>query len=140
VPITNCRRCGRIYNKIGRDLCAECLKEEDEAYKIVRPYLRKHPNTHMSQLAEETGVDEDLVVEMIRDGRLILNDNPNLFYSCERCGQPTQSGNYCPNCSQELSGAFSSASEGLKNKQTESNGRMRVGYFSKEPGKGPKQP
>ncbi|WP_198850895.1 TIGR03826 family flagellar region protein [Alicyclobacillus sp. SO9] len=132
MSITNCRRCGGIYNKIGRDLCPECLKEEDAAYQVVRPYLRQHPNTYMAQLTEDTGVDEDLVVEMIRDGRLILGNNPNLFYSCENCGAPTQSGKYCHVCAREMSGAFSVASEGLKQRQTgESKERRYPGYYSK---------
>lgn len=138
MPITNCRRCGRVYNRIGRDLCPECVKDEDEAYKVVRPYLRQHPNTHMTQLSEDTGVSEDLIVEMIRDGRLILSNHSNLFYSCERCGGPTQSGKYCPACAEEMSGSFTAASEELRQQQSNSRDRSRIGYYSKEPGNGHK--
>lgn len=131
MPITNCRRCGRIYNRAGRDLCSECLQEEDEAYKVVRGYLRQHRDVLLPELSEGTGVPEDWIVEMIRDGRLILSEQPNLYVSCERCGGPTQAGRYCRTCAKEMSNGFAAASHDLKEK-SEPSQPTRLGYYSKD--------
>ncbi|MCL6517454.1 TIGR03826 family flagellar region protein [Alicyclobacillus sp.] len=130
MPIANCKRCGRLFNKIRRDICPACVAEEDKAFDIVRQYLREHRDATMAQVSEETGVGVDLIISMIQDGRLMLRDNPNLHYPCERCGKPTRAGRFCPACTKELSAGLGAAARELRKKaeQTDSQGR---GYYSR---------
>lgn len=128
MPIANCKRCGRIFNQVRRNICPACIAEEDKAFETVRAYLRKNRDATMLQVTEDTGVPSEFIIDMIRDGRLILRDNPNLNYPCERCGNPTQAGRYCASCTKELSASLSTASAELRQKMQEKKGH---GYYSK---------
>lgn len=130
MTIANCKRCDRMYNRVRRDICLNCIADEDKAFQAVRTYLREHRNASMANVVENTGVELDLVVDMIRDGRIILRDNPNLTYECERCGKSTQSGRYCTNCTQELAANLSGAAAELR-KQRDMEQQGKSGYFSK---------
>ncbi len=105
MAIAHCKRCGKIYNRVRRDICSACIVEEDRAFAAVRLYLHDHRDTTMEELVERTGTDESLIVSLIREGRLILRDNPNLTYACARCGRPTQVGRFCARCTQEMASA-----------------------------------
>ncbi|MDQ0191094.1 hypothetical protein JI721_08430 [Alicyclobacillus cycloheptanicus] len=129
MAIANCKRCGKIYNRVRRDICPQCIAEEDEAFHLVRTYLRENRDATIEDVVEETGVPMELIISMIQDGRLILRDNPNIFYACEHCGQPTQSGRFCAACSRELSTALQKAGEGLR--QRMGGDKTSRGYFSR---------
>ncbi|WP_083430659.1 TIGR03826 family flagellar region protein [Alicyclobacillus macrosporangiidus] len=129
VPIANCKRCGRLFNRVRRDICPACVAEEDKAFETVRQYLREHRDATMAEVSEETGVGVDLIIAMIQDGRLMLRDNPNLHYPCERCGQPTRAGRYCPRCTKELSASLSAAARDLRKKAQEME--RGQGYYSR---------
>lgn len=128
MPISNCKRCGRIFNKMGRDICPECIREEDALLGEIRQLLRKRPHSTIHDVAEGVSVEYDDIVDLIRAGRLILRDNPNMSYPCERCGGPTSSGRYCPACSRQLANGFQQASAALKDKEKQKPGK---GFYSK---------
>ncbi len=70
----------------------------------------------MMQVTEDTDVPTEFIIDMIREGRLILRDNPNLNYPCERCGNPTRAGRYCASCTKELSTSLTAARAGFRQK------------------------
>lgn len=129
MPISNCRRCGRIFNQVRREICPACILEEEKWFTIVKAYLRDHRDASLAQVSEATAVEAVYIVDMIRNGRLMLRDNPNIQYECERCGEPTQSGRYCGACTKILADELSQASGHVKlRKDAESQGK---GYFSR---------
>lgn len=130
MPIANCKRCGRIFSRSRRDICSECIVQEDREFTLVRSYLRENRDADMNEIIEATQVEMDSIIQMIQDGRLILVDNPNLMYSCARCGEPTQSGRYCSKCSEELVQGFASASSDLRGKLDKTTTQKR-GYYSR---------
>ncbi len=129
VAIANCKRCGRIFNRVRRDICPACITEEDELFVLVRNYLREHRDASMQDVMESTEIEMETLVQMIQDGRIILTDNPNMGYACERCGDFTQSGRLCGKCSKELANSLSVASTEMKDKLKRQ--KRRGGYFSK---------
>jgi flagellar operon protein (TIGR03826 family) len=133
MPIANCKRCGRIFNRVRRDICPVCVAEEDKAFDKVRAYLREHRYASLPETSEATGVDIDLITEMIKSGRLILRDNPNFTYACERCGAPTQVGRYCQACSAELSRMYARARDELQGEEPDAEERRRLEgrYYSR---------
>lgn len=131
MAIVNCKRCGRIFNRIRRDICANCIAEEDSAFAAVRAYLKDHPNATMADVVEATDVELELIVSMIRDGRLMLHDNPNMSYECQRCGGPTQSGRFCARCTEELAHTLAKATSEIK-KQIKDSGDEGPKYYSKK--------
>ncbi|WAH37682.1 hypothetical protein [Alicyclobacillus dauci] len=129
MAIANCKQCGRLYNRTGRDICPQCIREQDEMVHDIRQFLKKNPSANIHETADGTGVPYITIVDMIRDGRLVLRDNPNMSYPCERCGEPTLAGRLCSKCSHELTESLSQASAGLREKNNQGN--KVPGFFSR---------
>ncbi len=130
MSISNCKRCGRIFNRVRRDICPACVADEDKLFIKIREYLRKNRSAFIQDVVDATGIDMEVLIEMIQDGRIILSDNPNMGYGCERCGGFTQSGRLCARCSAELAGNLTNASDKLKARANHDKGRQG-GYYSK---------
>lgn len=131
MAIANCKRCGRIFNKVGRDICRDCIQAEDSMLTEIRQFLRKHAMANIYEVAEGTNVPHGHIVDFIRDGRLILRDNPNMTYPCERCGKPTLSGRLCATCTSEMSKELKSAGLQLHDKN-KGNERPGGGFYSRK--------
>lgn len=103
--LRNCPICGRVYAYQGRNMCNKCLEKEDDDYAIVRRYVREHPGTSVAEVAEATDIDEDKILQFLRDGRLITR---GMSYTtmCERCGKTISSGKYCDSCLKKLGAEF----------------------------------
>lgn len=96
--LKNCPRCGRVFPAgAGRDICSKCMEAEDDDYAIVRRYVRDHPRSTVIEVAEETGVDEEVILQYLRDGRLMSNTFSSVI-NCERCGKSIRGGRYCDSC------------------------------------------
>lgn len=108
--LRNCPQCGRLFAYNGRNLCSRCLRAEDEEYMVVRRYVRDHPGATVFEVADETGVDEEKILQFLRDGRLEARGLQQML-ECGRCGKKISQGNYCEDCLKimdaELRGAVS---------------------------------
>ncbi|BDG45768.1 MULTISPECIES: TIGR03826 family flagellar region protein [Parageobacillus] len=103
--LANCPNCGRLFVRNSfRDICENCYKEEEEAFKTVYDFLRKRENrmATMAQIVDATGVKESLLIKFIQSGRLKLAQFPNLTYPCARCGALIRQGKLCENCLKDL--------------------------------------
>lgn len=102
--LSNCSRCGKVFAKTIRDVCPECFREEEEAFKIVYRFLSKRKNREatLAEIVDATGVDEELVIKFIKEKRLRSSQFPKLAYPCERCGIDIVEGKLCHNCSQGI--------------------------------------
>ncbi|MDI3257726.1 MAG: hypothetical protein QJR01_08410 [Kyrpidia sp.] len=109
MDFANCKRCGRIYRRIAGELvCPACRREEEELYQKVRDYVAEHRGATIMEVAEATGVDADLVLQFLREGRLAVVSGENMRYPCERCGREITTGRFCERCTAELARAFAS--------------------------------
>jgi hypothetical protein len=75
--------------------------ELDKLFVTVRDYLYDHPEANVVQTSQATGVQEEIILEFLKQGRLELSE-PSLSYVCERCGRPITTGRYCRDCINEL--------------------------------------
>ncbi|MDZ5471944.1 TIGR03826 family flagellar region protein [Bacillus sp. 31A1R] len=103
--LMNCPKCDEIFVKNQfRDICQKCWKEEEKDYETVYQFLRKRENraATMEQVVEETGVEEDIILKFIRQGRLKVTSFPNLGYPCQKCGKIIQREKVCPPCAEQL--------------------------------------
>ncbi len=105
--LRNCSICGRLYAYQGRDICSKCLEKEDDEYAIVRRYVRDYPGASVLEVSEATGVEEEKILQFLRDGRLISR-GMSYAAECERCGKSISGGRYCGNCLKELGAEFNS--------------------------------
>ena len=124
-----CKMCGQIYRYIGSVFCGNCLREMDEQFHAIKELLYKKPNLTINEVVEETGVDEKIVLYLLREGRLEMKAADGMLV-CESCGYPIQSGRLCKKCSADLSSVLEKAKsrqpERIEKKQNEYKGKMHT--------------
>lgn len=98
--LKNCTECGRLFAYAGRNICNQCLEKEEEQYMIVRRYVRDHPGANVFEVSEETGIEEEKILQFIRDGRLKSQGFSGVL-ECESCGKSIGNGRFCMDCMQK---------------------------------------
>lgn len=102
MQIANCTRCGKVFGPaIGRRLCPDCAKLDQEEFDAVRNYLRENPGADIVEVSEATGVPVKRIQEYLREGRLVLAQGVE-WLKCEQCGKPIVTGRFCPECAAKL--------------------------------------
>lgn len=109
MELKNCARCGNLFAYTGRNICNKCLDKEEEEYTIVRKYVRDHAGASINEVSEATGIEEEKILQFIRDGRLKSQGFIGAL-TCEGCGKSINTGRLCADCMQqrdkEISGAL----------------------------------
>jgi flagellar operon protein (TIGR03826 family) len=100
--VGNCSRCGKLYVKGMHEYCPDCVRDIENQYTKCYKYLRENRKTTLRELSEATGVSVKQITKFIREGRISIADNPNMFYECEMCGISIREGTMCESCRQKL--------------------------------------
>lgn len=129
--VGNCPRCGKVYVKNVKSLCPDCLREDEQMYEQVYRYLRDHPRSTATQVAEGTGVPEERVLAFLRDGRIQAAEWLNVEYPCERCGTTISTGRYCEKCAKEVQSSLRSLATQLQ-VASQSETKEKRGYHTEE--------
>ena len=98
----NCPRCGRLYALNFRDVCSNCIKEMEQEYQICVEYLRENKGANIQQLSDATEVSIKTITKFIREGRISIENAPNMMYPCEVCGMLIREGHMCDSCRTRL--------------------------------------
>lgn len=114
MEVRNCPECGRLFNYIRTDLCPVCIQEAEDEFQKVRIHLRDNPQLSIVELAEATEVDEDKIIQWIREGRIESKGLKEAPLKCASCGVGIYSGSHCESCAGKLAGEFSRAKEELQ--------------------------
>ena len=98
--LANCTICGKLYLKDHTDYCLDCFKEMEREFKVITNFLKIEENRFASieEVSTFTGVPEKRIAEFIRDGRIYVEDYPNLGYGCAHCGTLIQRQMLCLSC------------------------------------------
>lgn len=88
MDIKNCRRCGKIYQYRGSKYCSKCMLELDEIFIRVRDYIYDNPNATVLDVFETLDVNEDIILEFLKQGRLELS-SPGLDYCVSGATSPS---------------------------------------------------
>lgn len=108
--LRNCPACGKVFVKLSRNLCPDCIEKEEKEYEQVRKYLKDSPGASVEEISEITGVDEKKILRWIREGRIDASfSEGGVGLTCKRCGAAISIGNLCSNCIKLLSGQMKSA-------------------------------
>lgn len=96
----NCSICGKLFLKEHTDHCLDCYHEIEREFKLLSDFLKVGKNRFASiqEASEFTGVDSKRIAEFIRDGRVYVEDYPNLGYPCAHCGTFIQRQMLCRSC------------------------------------------
>lgn len=99
-----CDKCGgvMIFKGCGEYQCEECRQVAYDDYGKVRNYVEVHKGVTLAQAAEATGVKQKSIHTMLKESRLGIADDSNVFLKCEMCGASIRSGRVCPKCELEF--------------------------------------
>ncbi|SHH09682.1 flagellar operon protein TIGR03826 [Thermosyntropha lipolytica DSM 11003] len=129
--LRNCPRCGRLFAYQGRNLCKRCQEEDENEYLLVRRYVRDNPGATIFEVSEATGVEEEKILQYLREGRL-QSKGLVAALECERCGRKITAGRYCPQCLKELESQIKSVvkDSGVKKPEIKTDSKERM--FTKD--------
>lgn len=104
MTLANCSRCGLVFSfaEGGLDICALCLKEEEDNYRKVFQFLSTRPGATAQEISEATEIDIKVIYRFVRENRLRLA-KVDTGLACESCGVPIPQGKVCEKCFKKLS-------------------------------------
>ena len=122
--LSNCPNCGQLFVKALRPVCDKCAREAEEKFDAVYRFIRKRENrsASMDEVHDSTGVEKDLIIQWIREGRLRVSQMPNMGIPCEHCGKTISEGKLCDSCRSKLTGELK---QGDKEKQFEDRKKQK---------------
>ena len=110
--LRNCPECGKVFVKISKNLCPDCIEKEEREFEDVRLYLKDSPNASIEEIVEITGVEEKKVLRWMREGRVDVSYADGASgLTCKSCGAAIRTGNLCSRCAKSLSAQMRSASQ-----------------------------
>jgi flagellar operon protein (TIGR03826 family) len=130
--VKNCRNCGKIFNYVsGPVICPACRESAEAKFQEVKEYIREHKGVGMSEVAEACDVEIAQIRQWLRDERLEVTADSQMFLTCENCGAHIRSGRFCEKCKSEVERGFKDiassahpAAETRQKPETSSNARM----------------
>ena len=99
MTIIQCKICNKPFQSLGSRTCTDCLEKIDKDFITVRDYIYDNPNSKMDKIIDETSVEKSVIMQLLREGRLIL-DSPDTegLLSCTICKKPINTGKMCNEC------------------------------------------
>lgn len=69
-----CKHCGMEYEGYkGTCTCDKCQDIDDMIFTQIRVYLRKYPNSNAAQISDALGINVNLILKYIEEGRLFAS-------------------------------------------------------------------
>lgn len=115
--IKQCKQCGRLIQSY-LEICSACSEERDKAFLLIKDYIFDHPNAIITEISEETNVEEKIILHFLKEGRLSVKSN-ECGLTCEKCGKSVLSGRFCTTCKSKLEDSLNSVMPvGLSTKES----------------------
>jgi len=104
------------------------LERIDKDFITVRDYIYENKNAHMDTVSEETGVPKQIILHLLKEGRLVIDapdgGNGGMLF-CEVCKKPINTGRMCTDCKDRVANTMQKNIETRKTpeyrKNTEAN-------------------
>ena len=112
--IIQCKFCKKPFQSYGGKTCANCLEKIDKDFVTVRDYINENRHAHIDQVAEETEVPKQIIIHLLKEGRLIVDDPDgasNGLLSCEICKKPIHTGRMCKDCKNSVASTMKKSIE-----------------------------
>lgn len=73
MDLSNCILCGKMFRHDGRDAkhCLECSEEHEKKLRAVKDVILANPGLNAQEASEKSGVSYRLIMEWIKEGRII---------------------------------------------------------------------
>ena len=111
--IIQCSFCKKPFQSFGGRICGNCLEKIDKDFVIVRDYIYENRKADMDTVSEETGVPKQIILHLLKEGRLIIDDPEDSggLLHCEVCRKPIRTGRMCANCKDNVSSTMQKSME-----------------------------
>lgn len=86
MPLANCVRCKKIFNKTEVPVCAACLPEEESDRKKVEELVASDSSLTVEQVSKMAKVELSVVSRMMEEGAVAAVAAGSV--TCGRCGAP----------------------------------------------------
>jgi predicted amidophosphoribosyltransferase len=117
--IVNCTRCGRFFESDGwHNTCFTCIERDEKDFRRIREYLYVNPGSRVFEISNKLDISVGKIKRYLREGRLEIIEENNLFLKCERCGRPICSGAYCEDCAKQAKHDYKIIYTGNINRKT----------------------
>lgn len=109
--LANCKKCGKLFKKVLRDICDVCAAVERHELILIHRYIRENPDQDISlkQIHRETEISMDHLDEYYFTGQL-ATAGTRIKAECKLCGAEinmmTRKGYFCIKCSEKLQEEF----------------------------------
>ena len=97
MDIKNCKHCNRLFQYKSSKYCPTCVIEMDQVFIKVREYIYDNPNSTVVEVSENTGIDTEIIMEFLREGKLELKE-ATMLLECKSCGKAIKTGVMCKEC------------------------------------------
>ena len=125
MDVRNCPRCGNIYVYDNFKICPKCRRDDEIDFQKIKEYIDEYPDANITEVSEETEVDTQKIISFLKDGRLEIKGDENIFLSCERCGEPIKTGRFCDKCTLEMQREMKQAIGSRKDPSQLQSGEIR---------------
>ncbi len=123
----SCKRCRRLFDySEGRMICYNCELKEKKQLEKAYAMLRLNPKATKAMIANEMGVKEKIVDELVKSGEIILSEESPIEYFCSKCNARIFKDNLCDNCKEERYAGVKAAHQEIQDKLDEQNARRGV--------------
>lgn len=134
--VKTCKLCKRLFNYInGLCVCPSCKDTLEKRFTIVKDYVYDHPGASIQEVSEECEVHVEQIKQWIRDERLELAKDSQIFLLCKGCNTQIRTGIYCENCKKELKMGFNNILKTNERRNDKSSGvktdTTRMRYLTK---------
>ena len=100
--LRNCPVCGKVFVKLSKNMCPDCMEQEEQEFELVRKYLKDNPGASVKEISEVTEVEDNKILKWMREGRIDVSFNVGGGLTCRGCGVEITAGNLCSKCAQNL--------------------------------------
>ena len=103
-----CKKCKKIYpdTGYGGDYCPSCHKADEMILEQLQQYVEINSTDSMEIVSEKTGIEDKIIIQYLKDKRLIVSEDSPLYIECEMCRKKIHTGRLCIVCSQKLNQLF----------------------------------
>lgn len=72
MTLSNCRDCGVLFvqDRVDVSVCRDCEQRYDRMFEVVRERVRNNSRLTIQQLADETNIPPQQILEWVRNGRI----------------------------------------------------------------------
>jgi predicted amidophosphoribosyltransferase len=105
MPVANCPKCNKVFQRTVNPLCPTCHQETLSNVSVVYRFVQEHPQQTLEQIAKHCNLTAKELETIVFSGKLGTAAHQIIFY-CQGCNRKVSAlkrkGHFCPECAVKL--------------------------------------